>query len=230
MRSRTVEFLSAVCLLVALAVPAAGRQPLKFGATRERNLDSKNVTIAITNETNDRIELSRGNIRDLRNGHIEARLRPEVRYLHPGETHSWEWVHEGDAGRFKATLHTSAGTFFDRFDVGAYFTVAFRCDDTPESPCYDPFVIWVREDRPIRQLRADLAEPPEGRRIVSGIVRRGKPYNPDYSYTMGPGSIVLGEVFVEVCDGNPEYVEANRRAWMGERWCPWSSYVESEGR
>ena len=230
MRRRVVGSLAAVCVLVAVAVPAASGQHLAFGATRERNLDSNRVTITITNYTNDRIELFRGNIRDLRDGHIEARLTPEVRYLRPDEAHSWEWIHEGDAGRFKATLHTSAGTFRDRFDVGAYFTIDFRCDDTPDNPCYDPFVIWVREDRPIRQLRADLTQPLEQRRIVSGIVRREKPYNPNWSYTMGPGSIVLGEVFIEVCDANPQYVEDNRQAWMGERWCPWSSYVESEGR
>jgi hypothetical protein len=47
---------------------------------------------------------------------------------------------------------------------------------------------------------------------------------------MGPSSIVLGEVFVEVCDGDPNYVERHRREWLGERWCPWSSYVKREGR
>ncbi|HEV3472419.1 MAG TPA: hypothetical protein VG408_04335, partial [Actinomycetota bacterium] len=75
-----------------------------------------------------------------------------------------------------------------------------RCDDTRESDCaaVDPFVIWVREERPIRQLRNDLDQPESDRRIVSGIVRRAKPYNPDWSFTMGPASIVLGEVFVEV--------------------------------
>ncbi|MDQ4064999.1 MAG: hypothetical protein M3161_03020 [Actinomycetota bacterium] len=222
--------LAATLLMGVVFSPAAAQTGIDFGATRERNLDSNNVTITITNHTNDRIELFRGNVRDVRDGHREARLRPEVRYLRPGEQHSWEWIHEGDAGRFKATLHTSAGTLRDIFDVGAYFTINFRCNDTPENPCYDPFVIWVREDRPIRQLRADLAEPQEGRRIVSGIVRRAKPYNAHWSYTMGPASIVLGEVFIEVCDANPQYVEENRREWMGERWCPWSSYVESEGR
>jgi hypothetical protein len=66
--------------------------------------------------------------------------------------------------------------------------------------------------------------------IVSGIVRDAARYNPDWSYTMGPGTIVLGEVFTEVCDANPNHVENNRRAWMGQRWCPWSSYVEREDR
>jgi hypothetical protein len=46
---------------------------------------------------------------------------------------------------------------------------------------------------------------------------------------MGPHSIVLGEVFVEVCDGSPFYVQRHRKEWLGERWCPWDSYVKRIG-
>jgi hypothetical protein len=41
---------------------------------------------------------------------------------------------------------------------------------------------------------------------------------------------VLGEVFIEVCDAAPRYVERHKKAWLGERWCPWSSYVSKTGR
>ncbi|MFN2388618.1 MAG: hypothetical protein ABR575_03290 [Actinomycetota bacterium] len=61
-------------------------------------------------------------------------------------------------------------------------------------------------------------------------MRRGRPYNPAWSYTVGPSSIFVGEVFVEVCDASPEYVEENRREWLGEQWCPWSSNVQAVGR
>ena len=66
--------------------------------------------------------------------------------------------------------------------------------------------------------------------IVSGIVRRGQGYNPDWSYVMGPRSIVLGEVFIETCDQAPESVEEHRKEWLGRRWCPWNSYVARAGR
>jgi hypothetical protein len=66
--------------------------------------------------------------------------------------------------------------------------------------------------------------------IVSGVVRRPQRYNPDWRFAMRSGSIVLGEVFIEVCDGSPKYVQRHRSEWLGERWCPWSSYVEKVGR
>jgi hypothetical protein len=37
-------------------------------------------------------------------------------------------------------------------------------------------------------------------------------------------------VAIEVCDGNPRYVQRHRDEWRGETWCPWSSYVEKVGR
>lgn len=221
----------AALLLSALVSPTAAQTGIEFGATRERN-DRDFVTIVIRNDGDSRIELFGGSIWDLRSDARQARLEPQTRFLRPGERHAWDWIHEGNAGRFEARFQTSAGRFSDRFEVGAFFHLGFRCDDTPEMDCapIDPFVIWAHEDRPIRELRADLARPEDERRIVSGIVRRQKRYNPYWSFTMGPASIVLGEVFIEVCDAHPQYVEENRREWMGERWCPWSSFVKSEGR
>jgi hypothetical protein len=104
---------------------------------------------------------------------------------------------------------------------GRFFTLGFDGSD-------QTFVIRVREHRAIRELRADLEKPRSERRIVSGIVRRGRPYNEAWSFTMGPYTIVLGEAFIEVCDASPDYVESHRRDWRGQRWCPWSSYVERE--
>ncbi len=104
-----------------------------------------------------------------------------------------------------------------------FFTLGFQGSDAT-------FVILAREQEAIRQLRADLAKPRRERRIVSGIVRLRKPYNQPWSYTMGSRSIVLAEAFVEVCDASPTYVEHHREEWLGERWCPWSSYVKRAGR
>jgi hypothetical protein len=106
---------------------------------------------------------------------------------------------------------------------GRFFTLGFRGSD-------QTFVILVREQKAIRALRADLSKPVSERRIVSGIVRAKRPFNRPWSYTMGPRSIVLGQVFIEVCDASPAYVESNRAEWLGHRWCPWSSYVKHAGR
>ena len=106
---------------------------------------------------------------------------------------------------------------------GAYFTLGFKRSN-------QTFVIFVREQKAIHGLRADLSKPRSERRIVSGIVRTERPYNHPWSYTMGSRSIVLAQVFIEVCDASPNYVENHRADWLGRRWCPWSSYVKHAGR
>ena len=106
---------------------------------------------------------------------------------------------------------------------GAYFTLGFKGGSKT-------FVIFVREQKAINGLRADLSKPRSERRIVSGIVRTERPYNHPWSYTMGSRSIVLAEAFIEVCDASPNHVENHRADWLGRRWCPWSSYVQHAGR
>ena len=219
----------AAALMAGAVLPVTAGGDVAFGTGRNRMSDKQDVEISLTNRTGHRIELFGGSIRDRRNGRLQARLEPQRRFLPPGGTHLWTWIHDDEAGRFVARFRTSEGEFTDRFELGAYFTIAFRCDDADCAPT-DPFVIWVREERPIRQLRADLEAPESERRIVSGIVRRDKRYNPEWSYSMGSTSIVLGEVFTEVCDAHPNHVENHRKQWMGERWCPWSSFVASEGK
>jgi hypothetical protein len=105
----------------------------------------------------------------------------------------------------------------------AFFTLGFRGSD-------QTFVILARERQAIRALRADLSKPRRDRRIVSGIVRSGRPYNRPWSFTMGSRSIILGETFIEVCDSSPTQVNDHRDDWLGQRWCPWSSYVSHAGR
>lgn len=196
---------------------------MKFSATKHRFDDSEPVELSLVNNTGRRIELFGGAIYSVRTANRMVRLQPEGRFLGPGDEHSWTWTTTDRAGQFEARFRTSAGAFGERFDKGAYFTLEFEGSD-------DSFTIWVRERKPINQLRADLGKPQGERRIVSGIVARAVNYNPDWSYSMDPDTIVLGDVFTEVCDASPRYVENHRRAWMGDRWCPWSSNVASEGR
>jgi hypothetical protein len=194
-----------------------------FGAAGERFLQSDSVEVSLTNNTGHAIDLLGGGIYSVKTGERLVKLEPERRRLAAGSEHAWTWITEGRVGRFVARFETSAGKFSDRFEKGAYFTLSFDKSD-------DTFVIWVREAKPIQQLRNDLERNENNRRIVSGIVSKAVPYNRAWSYSMGPGSIVLGDVFTEVCDASPDYVENHRRAWMGDRWCPWSSFVAFEGR
>ena len=220
-----------VCLLLVVAA-SLGLTPLQAGAThgeleleasRARYLDTEDVVLRLENHTDQRIELLGGSIRDASSDEKVEDLEAARRYLGPDGFHEWIWTPGGITGRFVARFNTSAGTLFSRFQVGAYFTIAFEGRD-------DTFVVYTRREKAIDDLREDLTRPQEERRIVSGIVRGEVPYNAAWSYSMGPGSIILADMWIEVCDANPRYVENHRRQWMGERWCPWSSYVASEGR
>lgn len=232
MRAGRLLVASICAVLLASPMTATGKEAdVSFGAARNRVLDTGDVKISLVNGSDQRIELFGGAIREAGSGDRMVRLRPESRFLPPGDGHEWTWLHEGNTGIFRATFETSVGTFEDTFEVGAFFSIGFRCNGTPEDcPAVDRFVIFARQEKPIRQLRADLMRGEDERRIVSGIVRGKARYNPPWSFTMSPGSIVLGDVFVEVCDAHPNAVENSRRRWMGERWCPWSSYVAGEGR
>lgn len=160
------------------------------------------------------------------------------RWLAPGQAAIWEWDQregaystepsppgEGERvgpGGYVLTADRDDARLTRRFHVGRFFTVGFEGRD-------DTFVVFVNERKPIRLMKAQ-AKAEDKTLIVSGIVRGPARYNRAWSYTMGPGSIVLGEVFIEVCDGNPRYVERHRKEWLGERWCPWSSFVSKIGR
>lgn len=230
-------------LLVFLlgAPPATGTEGTATLSTpRERFRPGVEIAIQLVNDTSSTIMMSEPwRIEQAREREVVAQRywAPDKLTLQAGERRTWRWdQHEGDSGfgiaqtetarvppgRYNAVVDTDVGTLEARFDIGRYFTIGFRNLD-------DTFVVFVRERKPIRQMKGE-AKAKDKSLIVSGIVRGKARYNKPWSYSMGPGSIVLGEVFIEVCDANPHHVEEQRDEWMGQRWCPWSSYVDHVGR
>lgn len=131
------------------------------------------------------------------------------------------WVRPGT---YTAIVETQDGTVQTQFQIGEYFTVGF------ESRPKLRFGVFVARRDDIDQMRAE-AEAEDKTLIVSGKVRAWRAdYNPDWRFVMDPKTIVLGEMFIEVCDGSPWYVQRNLDEWQGQRWCPWSSYVIKQGR
>jgi hypothetical protein len=126
-------------------------------------------------------------------------------------------------GRYKIVIDTQDGTVRRSIRIGEYFTLGF------ESRPQAKFVVYVTTASEVEQMTAE-AEAEDKTLIVSGIVQHRKRYNRAWKFSMGPGTIVLGEFFIEVCDGSPYYVQRHKKEWLGERWCPWSSYVEKIGR
>lgn len=230
--------------LVVLSAPAssgAGERPLSLHLKRHHRPGAPVIAVVqnVSDETQ-RIEAS-WTITHAKTGAVVARNHwtKAERRLAPGETAVWEWDQRegsyssepappGEAeervrpGGYVLTAGEDDPRLTRRFQIGRFFTLGFEGRD-------DTFVVFVNERRPIKAMKAEAAAE-DKTLIVSGIVREGSRYNRDWSYKMGPGSIVLGEVFIEVCDAAPRYVERHKEEWLGERWCPWSSYVLKTGR
>jgi hypothetical protein len=162
---------------------------------------------------------------------------PEDLTVRPGETREWRWdqleggcygicqnVQPGEqapAGRYVAVATINGKTRRNAFDLGAYFVVKFSHLDDEE------FVVFAADQEDVDAMRAE-ARAEDKTKLVAGVVRKGKPYNPDWKFVMGSRSLEIAEVAIEVCDGDPYYVQRHLKQWMGDVWCPWSSYVDRE--
>lgn len=237
--------------LVAVSLSGASASPLpdpELSVAHERNVLGKVTTLTLSNEGSAELQLTSPWVI------VDRRTEEQVSHydfsdeelvLAPGEQVVWEWMQDdacyGICRNVRAGEPVGAGLYEsiveagdDRsrlqvgFQLGRYFTVGFRCNDTGDCD-WDPFVVYVNTPNEVAQMEAEAAAG-EKTLIVSGIVRSRQPYNPNWKFAMRPGSIVLGEVFIEVCDGSPRYVQQHRDEWFGDRWCPWSSYVEKVGR
>jgi hypothetical protein len=171
------------------------------------------------------------------NGSAEYFWSEEELRVEPGSVVTWFWdqmvnrcygicqnVREGDpapVGRYVATATVDGQEVTTRFSIGQYFTLGFR-ERSAE------FSVFVSTQDEIDQMTAE-ANADEKSLIVSGIVKKQVPYNSRWNFSMGHRTIELGEVFIEVCDGSPRYVHRHRDEWLGDRWCPWSSYVKRVG-
>ena len=218
-------------ILLSLMPASAGELP-RIVSAKNRYRIGEEVVVRLVNRSSKPVDF-RNPMRITDRFTLEevARIRSEEpgTTIAPGgkRTFIWDQTHEGaqvDAGRFTAVVHTSEGGVGTRFSIGRYFTLGF--DGRPNTS----FVVYVITQPEVDQMTEEASRE-EKNLIVSGVVQlRELRYNPDWSYVMDPRSIVLGEVFTEVCDAAPQYVENHKRQWKGERWCPWSSYVERVGR
>jgi hypothetical protein len=210
---------------------------------QKRYIRGQDVRITLTNNTNNHVTFDTPWRIETTGGDKVAAFhwRDDQTTLPPGETAVWVWDGTpNDCGYDGACTKVGglpkAGKYFAAVDIrgdatlrrgfltGNYFTLGFQ--SRPKTT----FTVFVARQKALELMRAE-AKSEEKTLITSGIVRLGRErYNSDWSFYMGPRSIVVAEVFVEVCDGSPYYVQRHRREWKGDRWCPWSSYVKRMGR
>lgn len=97
------------------------------------------------------------------------------------------------------------------------------------------FLAWTSDTAVINDVLAQLQLPEDQRdkHINGEIARLSEPcegINKDWSWYFVPGEWQLADISIEVCDGEPNYVEENLSEFTDNvgRYCPWSSYVLRE--
>lgn len=238
---RTVCVAAALIVLWASSVSASPVHNPKFHAAPGRFAPGEVVSIVLVNEGTTDVTMGKTWDLSYRDGDGTAFYQwpDDQLVVAPGEQRVWQWdqlvnqcygecqnVRAGDpaqAGRYEVTTTVDGNEETARFSLGQYFTLGFESRPGTE------FSVFAASQPEVDRMTAE-ASASDKTLIVSGVVRKGRTYNGAWNFSMGPRSIVLGEVFIEVCDASPYYVQRHRSEWLGERWCPWSSFVESVGR
>lgn len=232
-------------LILAVAAPAAGSSTsgFEFTARPGRHVLGEPVAIRLVNRGTEPITMGKtwelSSVGD--EGTAFYQWPDADLALAPGEERVWTWdqrvdacygecqnVRAGDpapAGGYQVTTTVDDEQVLLSFDLGRFFTLDFRGFRA------DEFVVFVASPNEISQMREQTRKPVAKRKlIVSGIVAGRGRYNDNWDFTMNPNTIVVGDMFIEVCDGRPQYVQRHLDEWRGQRWCPWGGYVKRVGK
>lgn len=91
----------------------------------------------------------------------------------------------------------------------------------------ETFRVWMTNPDAIEQVLA-LRQGTSRANIPNGALKTGPGrgnHNRPYSWHLDPDDIAMAEMTIELCDGRPSWVEANRDRFVAEvgRYCPWSA-------
>ena len=89
--------------------------------------------------------------------------------------------------------------------------------------------VWIDNEAANAYVVSWLLEPDVPFGIPGGPVELDGTYNPGYSYRLVPAQVSIAEVWVEVCDAAPCYIEADAEGWAANPgdWCPWAFTLET---
>jgi hypothetical protein len=95
----------------------------------------------------------------------------------------------------------------------------------------ETFKVWVTNPQTIDQLLA-LEAGDSAANIPNGKILPGPgagDHNAPWSWHLDPEDIEMAELTIEVCDGAPNYVEANLADFTDTvgRYCPWAAQLTS---
>ncbi len=99
----------------------------------------------------------------------------------------------------------------------------------------ETYVAWTVDPAVINDVQEQLALPQDERaKHINGVIKRlpeaCSELNTPWSWYFEPGEWQLAEISIEVCDGNPQFVEDNLSEFTDNvgRYCPWSAFVLRE--
>ena len=84
--------------------------------------------------------------------------------------------------------------------------------------------VWVDSQAGIEHVAGWLDNTEESLGIPGGPIELNGTYNPGYTYRLQPDAVAFGDVWIELCDAAPCYIESFGPAeWMESpgTWCPW---------
>ena len=95
----------------------------------------------------------------------------------------------------------------------------------------EQFKIWITKETTIQQV-LNLRDGKSNANIPNGALRRnsGKDnYNAPWSWHVDPEEIAMAEATIEVCDGNPSFIEDDIDYWVDivGHFCPWGATLSS---
>lgn len=115
------------------------------------------------------------------------------------------------------------------------FFGAVACDDGPTSPRgrsfqvrvgSETFRMRVTDAEAIRLAMENMAggnsKHPEGRIAVGD-----GGHNAPWSWHFVPETVRMVDASIELCDGEPSYVEAHRADYVASGYCPWGARIIS---
>ncbi|MBZ0272948.1 hypothetical protein K8I61_12990 [bacterium] len=92
------------------------------------------------------------------------------------------------------------------------------------------FYTWVTGAEGVAHIESWLASAPSADTlgIPGGPIELDATHNPGYAYRHDPDGVTFGDVWIELCDAAPCYVEQDAAGWLANptTWCPWAARVK----
>ena len=95
------------------------------------------------------------------------------------------------------------------------------------------YLAWTNQNQILLAVDDQLAKPlAERSQHINGRILKNEwmcDINFKWSWYFDPSDWALADASIELCDGNPQYVEEHLEEYIGTgRYCPWSSKVYRE--